>query len=138
MVRQFPRQIRRDLDRFHRRRLADWWRGTVRDDGDLALSSSELIDLLEWMDDDGAFKTAMRGGCWPDWKRMLAEAANEGYRLRAWYQAVNSPEGEDYGFDPAEVEFVDPAVQKLRHEQEQREAEQAKRTEPELAEAGWM
>lgn len=139
MVRQFPKQIRRDLHRFHHGlKLGDWWRAARDESGELVLSSSELIDYLEFLDDDGAFKTAARGGRWPDWKQMLAEAVNEQYRLRAWYLAFKSTEDNDYTFDPSEHEFVDPALQKLRDEQEARDAQLAAQTEPELAEAGWM
>lgn len=138
MVRQFPRQIRRDLDRFHGRSLGNWWRGTRDAHGHLVLSSSELIDYLEFMDDEGAFKTAMRGGQWPDWKRMLAESANQQYRSLAWYLAFKSDDDHDFTFDPSDHEFVDPAVQVLLDEQRKRDAEQAAKTEPELADAGWM
>ena len=122
IVRQFPRQIRRDLDRFHGRKLADWWRGTRDTTGDLVLSSDELLDYLEWMDDDGAFKTdADRGGGWTTKQQMLSEIANEAYRFRASYHLVSS-KGEST-FDTDELEFVDPVVRQKRAEAAEAEAE---------------
>lgn len=139
IVRQFPSQIRRDLHRFHGLKLADWWRGTRDTAGHLVLSSSELLDYLRYLDEESAFKAdAERGGRWPDWKQMLAEGTNEGYRFRASYHATHSSEEHDVRFDPSELEFVDPAVRKLRDEEERREAEQHSQTDPELADAGWM
>lgn len=90
------------------------------------------------MDENGAFKTAVRGGRWPDWKQMLAEVANEGYRLRSSYHAANSTDENDARFNPSELEFVDPAVQELRDEQARLESEKSAQTEPELADAGWL
>ena len=70
---------------------------------------------------------------------MLAEAANAQYRSLAWYLAFHSTdETGDLSFDPADYEFVDPAVREQRDEAEKRAAEQAAETEPELVEAGWM
>lgn len=107
--RQFPRQIASDL-----RPLGlhiKWWlRGTRGDDGDLLLSSYELLEILEFLPDESAFKTAAeRGGRWPDWKRMVAESVNESYRMRSSFQAANSEEGKA-GFDTTDIEFVDPVV----------------------------
>lgn len=139
IVRQFPRQILRDLDRFHHRKLSDWWRGTRDADGNLVLSSYELLVYLEFMDTEGAFKTqAERGGRWPDWKQMLAEVANEGYRMRASYHAVHSTDDHDVRFDSSDLEFVDPVDYAERKELEQAESVEAAQTEPELAEIGWM
>lgn len=113
--RQFPRQIAVDLRRFTGLHIKHWHRGTRGDDGDLLLSSYELLELLEYLPDTGAFKTAAeRGGRWPTWQQMLAEAVNESYRLRAAYHAVNG--GEDSAFDPSPFEFVDP-IDRERREQ---------------------
>lgn len=113
IVRQFPRQILRDLDRFHGRKLADWWRGTRDTDGHLVLSSYELLTYLEFMDEEGAFKTdAERGGAWPTWQQMLAESTNEAYRFRASYHMVSS-RGES-SFDPSDFEFIDPVIRAQR------------------------
>ena len=70
--------------------------------------------LLEFMDEDGAFKTATRGGGWPTWKRMLAEGVNEQYRMRASYHAAHSTKENDVRFDPSELYFLDPVERELR------------------------
>lgn len=137
IVRQFPRQIRRDLHRFHNGlKLADWWAGTRDHNGDLVLSSAELLDYLEFMDDDGAFKTAAeRGGRWSDWKNMLAEAANSGYRMHASYLIAHGVE--DVG-DTSDYEFTDPVILKERAEKAQAEAQaQAESQERFEAEIGY-
>ncbi len=102
------------------------------------LSSAELLDYLEFMDDEGAFKTAARGGGWPDWKQMLAEAANQQYRSLAWYLAFKSTDDHDWTFDPTPFLFLDPATRRAQAEQDAVEAELSKQTDAELAEAGWM
>lgn len=128
IVKQFPRQIRRDLDRFHQRRLGDWWRGTRRADGDLELSSSELLDYLEWMDEEGAFKTqAERGGRWPTKQQMWAEMVNEAYRFRSSYFAVNG--GEDAVFDVTDLLFVDPVDRELKAKAEAEKAAATQRSQ---------
>ena len=116
-----------------------WHRLTINPDtGAPYLSSRRLLLLLEHLPDDSAVKTAARGGRWSDWKRMLAEVANEAYRFRASYHAVHSTEDNDVRFDPSRVEFVDPVVAEVRAELERAEAEVAAQTEPDLADAGWM
>lgn len=114
-MKQFPSQIRRDLHRYHNLKIGDWWRGTTDGDGNLIVSSSELLDYLEYLDDESAFKTdAERGGRWSDWKTMLAEVVNEAYRMRSSYFVVNG--GADARWDPTEFEFIDPVVRKYRDE----------------------
>src|SRR5262245_65692247 len=73
--RQFPRQIASDLSRFHQRRIAEWHDGTML--------SYELLELMEFFPDDGALRTAQRGGelCLRD--QMLRYGVNETARLRA-------------------------------------------------------
>ena len=111
--RQFPRQIASDIRRIPGLHIKHWHRGTRGPDGDLLLSSYELLELLESMPEDSAFKTAAeRGGRWASWKQMLAESVNESYRLHAAYNLVNG--GEEASFDPAEYEFVDPVDQEIR------------------------
>jgi len=66
------------------------------------------------MDENGAFKTATRGGGWPDWKRMLAEGVNEQYRMRASYHAAHSTKENDVRFDPSTLYFLDPVERELR------------------------
>ncbi len=90
------------------------------------------------MDEDGAFKTAARGGRWSEWKQMLAEATNNSYRMLAAYLAFHSTEDNDLRFDPKDFYFLDPREREIAAELERQEAEQASKTEPELAEAGWM
>jgi hypothetical protein len=105
--RQFPRQIASDL-RPLGLHIKHWLRGTQGADGDLILSSYELLEILEFLPDDSAFKTwAERGGRWVDWKRMLAESVNESYRMRSSYLAVNSENGSS-AFDTEDYEFMDP------------------------------
>jgi hypothetical protein len=104
--RQFPRQIASDL---HTRgqHIKCWLRGTRGADGDLILSSYELLYLLEFLPEDSAFKTqAERGGRWPVKVAALAEIANEAYRFRSSWQG--SKLGADGMFDTAPIEFVDP------------------------------
>lgn len=121
--RQFPKQIARDLHRFHQLRIADWHRGARDADGHLILSSYELLNYVEYLDDEGEFKTAAeRGGRWPDWKQMLAENVNESYRMRSTYAAVNS-EGGDAAFDTSEIEFVDPVERERRAKADTAKAE---------------
>lgn len=129
--RQFPRQIARDLHRYHGLHIKHWHRGTRGDDGDLILSSYELLTYLEFLDEGSEFKAAAeRGGRWPTWKKMLAEAVNEAYRLRAAYHVVNG--GEDAGFDPSPFEFVDPVDQERRQQFRAIEAEEQARSQAEF------
>lgn len=88
------------------------------------LGSYELLELLEFMDDEGAFKTAVRGGRWPDWKQMIAETVNEAYRFRASYQLVNG--GREAYFDASEFEFLDPVIREIREKNAAADAEAAK------------
>lgn len=104
--------------------IAHWHQLTINPEtGVPRLSSRRLLVLLEHLDDDSAFKTAAeRGGRWPTWKQMLAEIANESYRFRSSYHAVNSTPDNDARFDPSKFEFLDPIDEKLRAEREAEEA----------------
>lgn len=111
--RQFPRQIASDL---HARgqHIKHWLRATRGADGDLILSSYELLYILEFLPEKSAFKTAAeRGGRWTGLERMVAEIANEQYRMRSSYFAVNS-EGGELGFSTDAYEFIDPVDQARR------------------------
>lgn len=120
--RQFPRQIASDLRRIPGLHIKHWHRGTRDADGDLLLSSYELLEILEHLPEASAFKTAAeRGGRWPTWKQMLAESVNEAYRLHAAYNLVNG--GEEASFDPSEYEFVDPIDKEWREKAEAAKAE---------------
>lgn len=59
------------------------------------MSSYELLELLEFMPDRGAFKTAVRGGDWDEEQEVWAQIANELAILRA----VQAPKvkAEEYG-----------------------------------------
>lgn len=85
--RRYPRQIAADLSRYHHRRIADWHRGVM--------SSYELLELLEFMPEEGALAKAIRGGERPDWQQMLAQIANETAVLRA--SQVQGVDSSDYG-----------------------------------------
>lgn len=84
---QFPREIASDLSQYHHRRIAEWHSGDM--------SSYELLELLEFMPEDGAFKTAVRGGDWTHDQEVWAQIANELAILRA----VQAPKvkAEEYG-----------------------------------------
>jgi hypothetical protein len=79
--RQFPRQIASDLSQFHRRRIAEWHAGSM--------SSYEMLELLEWMPERGAFKTSIRGGEYSEEELTWRHIANELARLRATMHAVH-------------------------------------------------
>lgn len=113
--RQFPKQIASDLSQYHHRRIADWHRGTVDEHGELILSSYELLELLEYMPERGAFKTAMRGGEWPLDRKIAAEQFNELARFRASFHSAHG--GKDAAYEPAEI--IDPIEIKAREEAQQ-------------------
>lgn len=77
--RRFPGEIASDLSQFHQLRIRDWHR--YPDGGDL--SSYELIELCEFMDDDGRYKKALRKGEWSDRDAAIFGTANEVAVLRA-------------------------------------------------------
>jgi hypothetical protein len=79
--RQFPRQIASDLSQFHHRRIAEWH--------SLDMSSYELLELLEFMPEEGAFKTAARGGEYSEQELVWRHISNELARLRATMHAVH-------------------------------------------------
>jgi hypothetical protein len=89
--RRFPREIASDLSRYHGRRIAEWHRYPAAGD----LSSYELLELLEFMDDDGEYKKACRGGEWSDRQWAVFAAANEAAVLRAGQ--VRGADGDVYG-----------------------------------------
>lgn len=80
---RYPGEIASDLSRFHQRRISDWHRGVTDQDGYLVLGSYELLELLEHMDDDGALKTALRGGEPSEQQKAVLQIANETAVLRA-------------------------------------------------------
>lgn len=120
---RWPTEIEIDLlDRGYD--IAHWHQLTINPEtGTPRLSSRRLLTLLEFGPEDGPFKTAAeRGGRWSSWKQMLAEIANEGYRFRSSYHAVNSTPENDARFDPTKFEFLDPIDQEIRAKREAEEA----------------
>lgn len=79
--RQFPREIASDLSRFHHRRIAEWHAGTM--------SSFELLELIEFLPEKGAYQTASRGGEYAEDDLVMRHLANEVARLRATMHAVH-------------------------------------------------
>jgi hypothetical protein len=59
------------------------------------MSSYELLELLEFMPERGAFKTAARGGEFSGEERVWVQIANEIAVLRAAY--VQGVKGDEYG-----------------------------------------
>lgn len=53
------------------------------------MSSYELLELLEWMPERGAFKTCLRGGEYSEEEITWRHIANELARLRATMHAVH-------------------------------------------------
>ncbi len=84
---QYPREIASDLSQYHHRRIAEWHSGEM--------SSYELLELLEFMPDKGAFKTAVRGGDPDEEQEVWNQIANE----LAIIRAVQAPKvkAEEYG-----------------------------------------
>lgn len=84
--RQFPRQIANDLSRFHHRRIAEWHQEKM--------SSYELLELLEFMPEQGVFQKAIRCGEFSEEEQVSRHIASELARLRATMHAVHG--GESY------------------------------------------
>lgn len=80
--RQFAREIAHDLSRYHRRRITEWLEGPPG-----GMSSYEMLELLEFMDEEGAYKRAQRvkygGYTWSDREWAAFSTANEVAVLRA-------------------------------------------------------
>lgn len=109
---QFPRQIASDLSEFHHRRIAEWHQGTM--------SSYELLELLEYMNPRGAFRSAchesgvLREMPWSEEEEALFYGINEVSFLRAITYVANG--GESY--DP----YVFKSPQQWAQELEEAEA----------------
>lgn len=103
---QFPREIASDLSQYHHRRIAEWHSGDM--------SSYELLELLEFMPERGAFKTAVRGGEWTEEQDVWAQIANELAILRA----VQAPKvkAEEYG---SRLRYSPSKLKQLMDESEQ-------------------
>jgi hypothetical protein len=85
--RDYPGEIASDLSRYHRLRIRDWHQGVM--------CSYELLELLEFMPDEGAFKTAVRDGEPSERDEAIRQIANETAVLRAGM--VPGASGDDYG-----------------------------------------
>lgn len=87
LVRHFPGQIESDLlDK--NLEIADWHQGTRDEHGRLKLSSRRLLEVLEYLRPESAFKTwAERHGDWSTEEKMRQTVANELSRLRSTIQA---------------------------------------------------
>jgi hypothetical protein len=120
--------------------IAHWHRLTIDPETKCPrLSSRRLLVLLDKLPDESEYKTmAERGGRLPPAIAIAAQSFNEQLRLRASFHAANSTDDNDARFDPEPYFYLDPVDLRAQAEQEQREAEQAALTEPELAEAGWI
>lgn len=79
--------------------------------------SYELIELLEYMPERGAFKTAARGGEFSEEERVWRHIANELSKLRSITQTVHTGKPADMRTFPTMAEFREM-------EQEQREIEE--------------
>jgi hypothetical protein len=62
------------------------------------MSSYELLELLEFMNDRGAFKTAARDGEWSKEEAIWTHIANEMAKLRATIHVVHG--GKDAAYSP--------------------------------------
>lgn len=94
--RQYPKQIANDLSRYHRRQIREWH------DGDM--SSYDLLTLLEFMDDEGALKAALRGGEYSEARLDIRHLTNEVARLRATMHAVHGGQRYDPPTLPSKAE----------------------------------
>lgn len=111
--RQFPRQIASDLSQYHHRRIAEWHSGT--------LGSYELLELLEYMPEQGAFKTAARGGEYTEQDLVWRQMATEMSKLRSITQTVHGGKPTDVWAFPSKTEQLKTAEEKAEME-ESREA----------------
>jgi hypothetical protein len=84
--------------------IHDWQRGTLDGHGGLKLSSRRLLILLAHLPENGAYKTALRGGYISQAELVPQEIYNELARLRASYYAVNG--GEASVYEP--FQFIEP------------------------------
>jgi hypothetical protein len=129
---QAPTELESDL--LPKADIYDWHRGTLDQFGALKLSSRRLLVLIDKLDDESAYRTALRGGYWSEKQLIQAEIYNELALLRSAYFTVNGPEGS--GYEP--FQFVDPIVRiekAIEQHAEDEEAEQAE--EQYYRDMGW-
>lgn len=96
--RQHPTEIEADLlDRGHD--IMDWHAGRM--------SSRRLLVLLKEAPETGPYKTAQRGGTWPEFMQILAEIHKELALYRASYYVGGENEYEPKGFvDPTKRQQI--------------------------------
>lgn len=102
--RVLPRQMASDLQRFFHRRIAEWHSGEMSSYELLELFGAAIVDdpaaktrtiRFDFPPEDGAVAGELRGGERPEWKRMLAQIANETAVLRA--AQVQGADADEYG-----------------------------------------
>lgn len=98
--RQHPTEIEADLgDRGYD--ILDWHAGRAR------LSSRRLLVLLKEAPERGPYKTALRGGRWPDLETMIAKLHEEFAAFRASHYVDTENEYTPNRFvDPSEREQI--------------------------------
>lgn len=77
------------------------------------MTSYELLELLEFMPERGAFKTAVRGGEYSHEEKVWAQVANELAVLRAAY--VPKVKGDQYG---SQIHYSPRRLQEMVEEYE--------------------
>lgn len=87
------------------------------------MSSYELLELLEFMNDRGAFKIAARGGEWSKEEAIWVLIANELSKLRATLHVVHGGKGAAYSpmvfLSPSELREM---TEKAEEQEEVRES----------------
>ena len=92
--------MRYDLSRYHRRNIGDWHRGVM--------SSAELLDLLDYLPDESATRTAERSGDWTAETYRQARVVNELALMRYEHAGGQKPQLE-----------LSPAQQFLKREKDE-------------------
>lgn len=127
--RRWPRQIASDLQRFFRRRIAEWHSGEMSSYELLELFGVSVIDdpdtktrtiRVDFAPDDGALATALRGGELPEWQQMMRQSANTLAVLRA--AQVPGAAADEYGerlfFPLAKLLEIDDEEQRRQAEEQ--------------------
>jgi hypothetical protein len=101
----YPSEIASDLSRYHHRRISEWHSGEMK--------SLELLELLEHMDEDSAFKTALREGEPSEHRKAVLQIANEIAVLRA--VQAEGVDGDQWG---SRLFFTPRKLKELGHKEE--------------------
>lgn len=80
--RQFPKQVASDLSQYHHRRIAEWHTGIM--------SSYELLELMEFLPERGAFKTALRKDEFSEEEQVWRHVANRLSKIESILYVVNT------------------------------------------------